>query len=165
MRKINKKNYFFLLQIIEFNDVNDTGLLDNIPDSHINIIHPEYFNWSPINNSINNNEFVELQMLGDNYHDKNKNIKKTGNLQLFLNGFCNMNHSDIMPHMLHSENSTQIDFILNHFEATFERSRFGVELLIVSQGNPHVPMAVDVKKSVDDEYSPGVIDVRKKKIN
>lgn len=63
--------------------------------------------------------------------------------------------------MLHTENSTQVDIILDHIQTneTFSNSRFAIELLAVGGGNPDVPMLVDPKKSLDDEHTPGIFEV------
>lgn len=151
-----KKNS--LLQIIEFNDTDDTGMIDKVTDSSKLILKPEYFQWTLIN-IVQQSTLVELHMSGEHYHDPINNISKSGSIQIILNGFYNMNHSDIIPHMYHSENSTQIDLIINNFETSFKHSRFGFELLTVSQSNKNLSMIIDTKKSIDDEYSPGVMTV------
>lgn len=83
-----------------------------------------------------------------------------------LNGFSTLDHSDVMPHMLHSENSTQIDIVFNKLEtnSTFTNSRFGMEFLLVSDQIPNNPMSIDVMKSLDDEHTPGIFEVIKKHI-
>lgn len=78
-----------------------------------------------------------------------------------LMGFCSLDHSEFMPHMLHTENSTQVDIILDHLQTnkSFTNSRFAIELLVVGEGNPEVPMFINPKKSLDDEHTPGIFDV------
>lgn len=67
-----------------------------------------------------------------------------------------------MPHMLHSENSTQVDIILNNLQtnSSFKSSRFAMELLLVSESKTRTGMIVDAKKSLDDEHTPGIFEVR-----
>ncbi|XP_008557620.1 glycosylated lysosomal membrane protein [Microplitis demolitor] len=146
-------------KIIEFNDLNDKGSIDNINNNNINILNPVYFNWTRKSRK-QSNEFVELDMSGHNYVDPELNISRAGEIEIILNGFCTLEHSDVIPHMLHSENSTQVDFIINHFRgnSSFEKSRFGLELMIVSMGNPSSTMMIDTKKSLDDEYTPGIFE-------
>uniref|UniRef100_A0A0C9RFA9 NCUG1_1 protein n=1 Tax=Fopius arisanus TaxID=64838 RepID=A0A0C9RFA9_9HYME len=147
-------------KVLEFDDANDNGHVDTVPDEKVNILRPENFVWSRKSEQGNEN-FVELHMNGENYYDPMKNISRRGNIRVVLNGFCSLEHSDVMPHMLHSENSTQVDFIIENLEPnkTFTRSRFGMELLIVSQESPQVPMSIDFKKSLDDEHTPGIFEV------
>ncbi|KAK0182740.1 hypothetical protein PV327_000842 [Microctonus hyperodae] len=147
-------------KIIEFNDVNNTGSMDGVNDKNINILNPQFFQWRRKSDKYDG-QFVELFMIGDNYVDPELNVTKSGTVELVFNGFSSAAHSDITPHMLHSENSTQIDFIINHLRTNsyFDHSRFGIELTIVSHGNTNNPMTIDTKKSLDDEHTPGVFEL------
>ncbi|XP_072745661.1 glycosylated lysosomal membrane protein [Anoplolepis gracilipes] len=147
-------------KIIEFNDVNDTALIDTADEANTNILHLEYFNWQRVSLT-QNSEFVYLDMEGNSYNDTAKNISRYGSIKLSLRGFCTLDHSDIVPHMLHTENSTQIDIILDHMQTneTFSNSRFAIELLVVGGGDPEILMFVDPKKSLDDEHTPGIFEI------
>lgn len=63
--------------------------------------------------------------------------------------------------MLHTENSTQVDIILDNLQTnkSFANSRFAIELLVVGEGNPDIPMFINPKKSLDDEHTPGIFEV------
>ncbi|KZC13593.1 Lysosomal protein NCU-G1, partial [Dufourea novaeangliae] len=149
-------------KIIEFNDINDTALINvtNIKHVNTNILHPMFFQWER-KTLLQNNEFVSLDMEGNYYNDVPMNISRHGTLKLSLRGFCSLDHSQIMPHMLHTENSTQVDMILDHVETnkTFSSSRFAIELLVVGGGNPEIPMFINSKKNLDDEHTPGIFEV------
>ncbi|GAB1861691.1 hypothetical protein CAJAP_02770 [Camponotus japonicus] len=147
-------------KIIEFNDVNDTALIDTADVANINVLHLEYFNWQRVSLT-QNNDFVYLNMEGNSYHDTAKNISRYGSIKLSLRGFCTLDHADIVPHMLHTENSTQIDIILDNLQTneTFSNSRFAIELLMVGGGDPDILMFVDPKKSLDDEHTPGIFEI------
>ncbi|KAL6255840.1 hypothetical protein P5V15_013082 [Pogonomyrmex californicus] len=158
-----KPTYSFGLiinKIIEFNDVNDTALIDTADVTNTNVLRPEYFNWRRVSLS-QKSEFVYLDMEGNSYHDTAKNISRYGSIKLSLRGFCTLDHSAMVPHMLHTENSTLVDIILDHLQTneTFSNSRFAIELLAVGGGDPEVPMFVDPKKSLDDEHTPGIFEV------
>lgn len=70
------------------------------------------------------------------------------------------------PHMLHSENGTQIDVVLEQLNATAPSARFAIELVHIA-GEPRrpadspVPAAFLVQKrhSLDDEHTPGVFEL------
>ncbi|XP_043273742.1 glycosylated lysosomal membrane protein-like isoform X2 [Venturia canescens] len=149
-----------LQKFYEFNDVNDTGVLGTMNDANINVLDTKMFNW--IRNGVSNNtNFVELLMNGNDYNDFFAHTKRQGDVQIMLNGFCTLDHSDVMPHMLHSENSTQIDIVLNNLQtnSSFTSSRFAMELLLVSESETRTGMFVDAKKSLDDEHTPGIFEV------
>lgn len=147
-------------KIIEFNDKNDTAIMNitNIVDT--NVLHPMFFQWDR-KALIQNTEFVTLNMEGNYYNDSIMNISRYGTVKLSLIGFCSLDHSEVMPHMLHTENSTQIDIILQNIETnkTFTNSRFAIELLVAGEGNPDIPMFINPKKSLDDEHTPGIFEV------
>ncbi|XP_071645589.1 glycosylated lysosomal membrane protein [Temnothorax longispinosus] len=147
-------------KIIEFNDVNDTALINTADVTNTNVLRTEYFNWRRVSLS-QKSEFVYLDMEGNSYHDTAKNISRYGSIKLSLRGFCTIDHSDMVPHMLHTENSTQVDIILDHIQTnrTFSNSRFAIELLAVGGGDPEIPLFVDPKKSLDDEHTPGIFEV------
>jgi hypothetical protein len=78
-----------------------------------------------------------------------------------MHGFGTVNHSRITPCMLHTENATQIDIELYNLETkhSFSKSRFALELLIVSENDPDTILTVNTKRKLDDEFTPGVFEV------
>ncbi|XP_046626002.1 glycosylated lysosomal membrane protein-like [Neodiprion virginianus] len=147
-----------VLKIYEFNDVNDTGYMDNVRPENINVLHPKHFRWDRKSYS-QNNDYFELSMEGTDY--KFGSIQRNGTIKVLLNRFWKLDHSDIMPHMLHTENATQIDIIIDNFQtnSSFNNSRFAVELLIIADHNLNSTMKIDVKKTLDDEHTPGIFEM------
>lgn len=148
-----------------------------------NILHPKFFQWER-KTLLQNNEIVALDMEGSNYNDVSTNTSRHGTVKFLvsyltllvtlvtynalmcivcfqLKGFCSLDHSKVLPHMLHTENSTQIDIILDQLQTnkSFSNSRFAIELLVVGIGNPDIPMFINPKKSLDDEHTPGIFEV------
>ncbi|XP_034184401.2 glycosylated lysosomal membrane protein [Osmia lignaria lignaria] len=147
-------------KIIEFNDANDTGLINIANVVNTNNLYPMFYQWER-KTLMQNNDFVTLEMEGNYYNDTAMNISRSGSVKLSLRGFCSLDHSEMLPHMLHTENSTQIDIVLDNIQTnnTFSKSRFAIELLVVGEGNPDIPMFVNPKKSLDDEHTPGIFEV------
>ncbi|XP_076238185.1 glycosylated lysosomal membrane protein [Calliopsis andreniformis] len=147
-------------KIIEFNDINDTALINIANIVNTNILHPMFFHWN-LKKISKNNEYVTLDMEGNYYNDASMNISRQGTVKLSLSGFCSLEHSEVLPHMLHTENSTQIDIILDNVQTnkSFSNSRFAIELLVVGGGNPEIPVFINPKKSLDDEHTPGIFEV------
>lgn len=76
-----------MLQIIEFNDVNDTALIDTADVTNTNALRLEYFNWRRVSLS-QKNEFVYLDMEGNSYNDTAKNISRYGSIKLSVKYFA-----------------------------------------------------------------------------
>lgn len=78
-----------------------------------------------------------------------------------IHGFASLNHSHIAPCMLHSENATQVDIVIDNLETKkdFSKSRFALELLVVSEDDPSTTLAIDTKRKLDDEFTPGIFEV------
>lgn len=78
-----------------------------------------------------------------------------------MHGFGTSNHSHLMPCLLHSANSTQLDIVIDHLQTNknFSSSRFALELLILSENDFNSTVAIDVKRSLDDEFTPGIFEV------
>lgn len=78
-----------------------------------------------------------------------------------MDSFGSLNHSLISPHMLHSENSTQFDLVLDNLETSknFTSSRFALELLIVSENNVNSSLVPTPSTKLDDEFTPGIFEV------
>lgn len=75
------------MQIIEFDDVNNTALIDTANVANMNILPLEYFNWQRVSLT-QNSEFVSLDMEGNSYHDTAKNISRYGNIKLSVKYFA-----------------------------------------------------------------------------
>ncbi|KAH9520207.1 hypothetical protein Btru_060272 [Bulinus truncatus] len=62
-----------------------------------------------------------------------------------------------LPSMLYSANETMFDFVIANYTPSFNNSRFALEAVVVSQSTDD--MSVDLTKSIDDEYTPGVFEI------
>lgn len=76
-----------MLQIIEFNDVNDTALINTADVNNTKVLYPEYFNWRRVSLS-QTDEYVYLDMEGNSYHDTAKNISRYGSIKLSVKYFA-----------------------------------------------------------------------------
>lgn len=144
-------------KIYEFNDANDNGVINSSSSANINVLNPSYFVWYIRNKAIGD-ETVELEMIGHSYNDEEKNLTRTGSITLLISVFGKLDRFNRQPFMLHSENTTQIDLSIDNFETnkTFTNSRFAIELLFVSDGEPDIVIPVNVKKTINDEHTPGI---------
>jgi len=79
-----------------------------------------------------------------------------------LSAFGFRDHSGELPHLLHSANCTQVDLVLDKLKtnSSFSNSRFALQLLIASNDKANATATIVLRKSLDDEHSPGVFTVR-----
>jgi len=88
-----------------------------------------------------------------------------GQLTVFfqLKTFSSCDHGDQFPHLLHSENATQVDMILENIAITdkFGSPRLAVEILLVSSElrKDHQSFINKTRKSLDDEHTPGIFEI------
>nr|CAD7197201.1 unnamed protein product [Timema douglasi] len=67
-------------------------------------------------------------------------------------------HSDILPHLVHTQNSSLIDLVIDKLgtNSHFSHARFAVDIILASQDPKNTTMTFESHKSLDDEYTPGV---------
>lgn len=146
----------------EYNDVNDTGLLDlkNTSNNYRKEFGMQHFNWniSP-NFTINNTDNVELVVEASSYSATSNSAKVVnGSIRIMLSAFGFRDHSGELPHLLHSANCTQVDLTLDKLKtnSNFTNSRFAVEVILASSDRNGSSASLESRKSLDDEHSPGV---------
>lgn len=61
------------------------------------------------------------------------------------------------PRLLHSANSSQLELWLDGVPARAARSRFLLELAAVGGANP--PSRTELRRSIDDEFTPSIFKV------
>ena len=77
-----------------------------------------------------------------------------------LSAFGKTEHSVLQPHLLHTNNATQIDVQLEKLPTTSQfRSRFAIGLVLISSDPANATIYQESRKSLDDEHSPGVFTV------
>ena len=66
-------------KIIEFNDANDTGLINIANVVNTNNLYPMFYQWER-KTLMQNNDFVTLEMEGNYYNDTAMNISRSGSV-------------------------------------------------------------------------------------
>ncbi|XP_065210640.1 glycosylated lysosomal membrane protein-like [Planococcus citri] len=149
--------YFFgvvIRNIYEFNDKDDSGILHS--DDSQNIKMPfQYFNWA-VQGFLDDlpSNSITYYLSADGY--QHGNITKTGVISITVSVFGDYGHSVDLPHLLHTENSTQVDLVIGNFTTAYDRSRFAIELATLSMNEPDTKVRLSAKKTLDDENTPGV---------
>lgn len=64
-----------------------------------------------------------------------------------------------LPHLIHTANSSLIDINLVNFTTSMNASRYAIHFLMVSTDDWNDVMNYTMRKSLDDEHTPGVFEV------
>ncbi|XP_056438616.1 glycosylated lysosomal membrane protein [Gadus chalcogrammus] len=150
-------NALVLVRLWEYDDLNDTADPQTAPPSSF---LPPYelsrFQWGPLNSSTLDPPGPggpEARLCGGD----GSPAFSQGELCLQLSAFGSGGRAAGWPGLLHSANSSQLGFWLQGVRPRADRARFLLELQ--GLGRPHGPGRVEVRRSIDDEYSPSIFTV------
>lgn len=86
------------------------------------------------------------------------NLFASINFQFHL--FDHSDRSKELPHLLYNADSTQFDFTLQDIDTgNYSSARWGLETVLFAGDKKSSVMHIETKKSIDDEYTPGVFEV------
>lgn len=104
---------------------------------------------------------LNVRILGDTKSKFNSLLSIFPEQQLKC--FASVDHGEDFPHLLHSENSTEFDLVLDglRVNSSFPNARFAAEFIIVSEEFKYEGQSFTVhsKKSLDDEHTPGIFEI------
>nr|CAD7396179.1 unnamed protein product [Timema poppensis] len=147
-------------EIWEYNDVNDTGYLNMslVNKNYKRAYDTEYFHWK-IAKFENDTEGAILHMESAKYNKPGDvTAVEKGNIKFMVSAYGYNDHSDILPHLVHTQNSSLIDLVIDKLgtNSHFSHARFAVDIILASQDPKNTTMTFESHKSLDDEYTPGV---------
>lgn len=84
-----------------------------------------------------------------------------GSVSLTFSTHGTAGHSEKIPHLLHTENSTEIDLILKdlRIQPNVSCTRLALGVTAVSMADPKGNFSLNTRRSVDDEFTPGIFDL------
>lgn len=143
-------------QIYEFNDTNDTGILPISSGKSIKPFDSGGFKWEI--SKLLDDIAAEKVMYSVKGTVPNNDVNNTtnGSVSVNLYAFGKSGHGSALPRLAHTENSSQIDIILDEFGTSFTNARFAVQFIYFSTDSPTAEFALSAKKIIDDENSPGI---------
>ncbi|XP_071449818.1 glycosylated lysosomal membrane protein B-like [Hetaerina americana] len=142
-------------KIWEFNDLNDTGSITSVNRENITSLSTNEFSWEYVDLDIQNQSSI-LKM-------KSSHGPRNGSVDIMVTSYGFKEHGQLLPHLFHSSNSSQLDIVINNLETNpnYTCSRFAFELIFVSQEkNDNKTFQILTRKSLDDEHTPGVFTVK-----
>ncbi|XP_022257747.1 glycosylated lysosomal membrane protein A-like isoform X1 [Limulus polyphemus] len=159
--QFSEKPYYsfglILAQLWQFNDTKDTGKLDISTNESFPISFME-MSWQNINETMTCSSdqcsvSFETSSVDTDYFLPN------GSFSFQMTAHSKDGRNNILPHLEHTASSSQLNIVLNEMKSHFTGSRFALEFLFFSSDVSHEnidPIAIESRKSVDDEYTPGV---------
>jgi hypothetical protein len=165
-----------ILQIWEFNDVNNTGIFDPTMPQCIPFDTSD-MRWIR-GGSIQSESEIMLKIISRQFGKDNRKGNvimkvilsatiKVLQTRLILNDsfqfdlFPYTSYAMDLPRLIHTANSTLIDIVLDNMSTTkqFLNSRFAIELMLIGAERSKDTMKLIFRKGLDDEHTPGVFEI------
>lgn len=150
---VQYSNALMITRLWEYSDVNNTADPQNTSESRF---YPPYelqnFIWSDLNTTVNQSDHRIMICGGD------RTVSFiNGSFCLQISAYESEGRESSWPSLLHNSNSTQVGMWLDGVTSRGNNSRFMLELQTV--GDSEFQGRVDVRSSIDDEYTPSIFKV------
>ncbi|CAG9790769.1 unnamed protein product [Diatraea saccharalis] len=141
-------------KLYEYNDIHDKGYIDD-SDGPWRPVSLSGTKWLPQNMVLTDQE-VMVQLRG--YVSDHG---RSGIIDIKVDMLPFRDYAVELPHLIHSANSSLLDVSLVNLTRSrdFNSSRFALNLLLVSQQRGNGTLETIVRKSLDDEHTPGIFEV------
>ncbi|CAH4023227.1 glycosylated lysosomal membrane protein B-like [Pieris brassicae] len=139
-------------KLYEYDDIHDTGYINpQYPQMEYSL---KRISWE-LQESILTNSEAMVHVTGK-IHNRNNNDAVIS-IKLDLLPF--KDYAVELPHLIHTANSTLIDVSLVNLTTSFNASRYALHFVLASTDNPTDTMHYIMRKSLDDEHTPGVFEI------
>ncbi|XP_059062089.1 glycosylated lysosomal membrane protein A-like [Achroia grisella] len=140
-------------KIYEYNDTDDNGHFENrFPRRQYPLKDLHWIRGDLVQSD------NEVKLLMQTYY---KNDFHNGTIEIKLDLLPFQDYAVDLPHLIHTSNSTLIDVNLVNLTCSedYEASRFALHFLLVSTDKKNDTMNYTMRKSLDDEHTPGVFEI------
>lgn len=142
-----------LTKLYEYDDSKDKNDITKVSYNDINKISFMNMTW----------ESADVQNVSDDEASANLKISSEvadlfGNqtIQLDFIAYGFEAHANKLPQLLHTPDSFQVEFVLDHFTTRYNKTRFVLEAVMMNSEDPNGKFKLEKFHSIDDEYTPGV---------
>ncbi|CAH2238805.1 jg7739 [Pararge aegeria aegeria] len=142
-------------KLYEYNDLDDNGHYDPKLPHHIYDL--DHLTWHRNESNITDKEAM-VRLYANLY---NENTADFGTIWIKLDLLPYKDYAAELPHLIHTANSTLFDVSLANLSRScgYNASRYALRLLLASTDAASQTMHLTVRKSLDDEHTPGVFEV------
>ncbi|KAJ0175312.1 hypothetical protein K1T71_009453 [Dendrolimus kikuchii] len=140
-------------QIYEYDDIKDIGHFDTSSPQRAHTL--KHMSWR-LNDSVLTDKEAKVVLQGRYRNDWSSGIV---NIKLDILPF--KDYATDLPHLIHTANSTLVDLSLVNLTTShdFNSSRFALHFILVSTDSETDTMRYTMRKSLDDEHTPGVFEI------
>ncbi|XP_013173755.1 PREDICTED: glycosylated lysosomal membrane protein B-like [Papilio xuthus] len=140
-------------KIYEYNDLDDKGRMDE--KSWIHSQSLKRVTWELKEQIITEKEAM-VRLHGTMHQNRSKDI-----IDIKLDLLPYKDYATELPHLIHTANSTLVDISLVNLTTSryYNSSRFALHLVLVSTDSATDTMHNVMRKSLDDEHTPGVFEI------
>jgi len=150
--------------IIRFNDVGDSGILNSDLDNQ-EIIPMTNFTWGLAEVLTNTTERVEIKTTTLLLNNENLDNRK---ITVQLSCFGDEGRSKRLPHLLETSTSSQLDIILDNLildskssneSFNYDHARWAFDMIFFTNNPMKEEFKMNSLKSLDDENAPGIFNL------
>ncbi|XP_041037576.1 glycosylated lysosomal membrane protein isoform X2 [Carcharodon carcharias] len=138
-------------RVFEYNDMMDTADMSQVPASSF---YPPYqledFTWDNVNATLNRSQLT-AQLRGRN---ATGHLFGNGSFTFRIAAFEGSGRDSTLPRLLHTANSTKLEFVIEGIEPRGNQSRFALELIVLEAKG--VQRELSLCRTIDDEYTPTI---------
>ncbi|GBP21885.1 Glycosylated lysosomal membrane protein A [Eumeta japonica] len=118
-----------------------------------------YLSWSRVRGLLNSSQEAMIQM--EAYRFKFNNNWHSGTISVKLDLIPRRDYAQDLPHLIHTANSTLVDISLANVTTWkgYNSSRLALGMCLLSTDGIDDTMRLSVRKSLDDEHTPGVFEI------
>lgn len=146
-------------RLFQYNDTADKADITayNINSTKWRVYDFTEFEWQDITTWSSNNLIVMKVKTSGEVMDA---AFYNESLVLQFHMFDHSDRSKELPHLLYDADSTQFDFTLQDIDTgNYSSARWGLETVLLGSDKKTAGMHIETKKSIDDEYTPGVFEM------
>ncbi|XP_053135009.1 glycosylated lysosomal membrane protein [Hemicordylus capensis] len=141
-------------KVFEFNGTNSSDL-SKAREGHF---YPTYdlanFTWDSLDSTMNETTLTAtFRGVGSDPQGTFRN----GSLSFRVTAYEESRRDDPLPRLLHTANSSKVEFILHKVSPRGNHSRFALEILTVEEGGRQ--QRLESIRSIDDEYTPTIFEM------
>ncbi|XP_037874393.1 glycosylated lysosomal membrane protein B [Bombyx mori] len=140
-------------KLYEYNDVEDKGHIS--PQCEQRPMSLKYMSWTLVDSVLSDKEVMVR------VHGQYKHSWRAGVVDVKLDLIPFYDYAAELPRLIHTANSTLVDVGLVNITTSkdYNSSRFALHMLLVSTDGWGETMHYTMRKSLDDEHTPGVFEI------